>query len=52
MFLVNGTEVVTAPAEVTAKTGKTVSQAEATKNTMAYGILKAHNTVATASSLE
>ena len=45
VYLVNGTEVVTDPAEVTAKTGKTVSAAEATKNTMAYSVLKAHNTV-------
>ena len=45
VYLVNGTDVVTDAAEVTAKTGKAVSQAEAVKNTMAYGILKAHNTV-------
>ena len=45
IYLVNGQEIITDPAEVTAKTGKAVSQAEAARNTMAYSILKAHNTV-------
>lgn len=45
VYLVNGTDVVTDPAEVAALTGKTVAPGEALKNTMAYGILKAHNTV-------
>lgn len=45
VYLVNGTELCTDPREVAAKTGKTVSKEEATKGTMAYGILKAHNTV-------
>ena len=44
VYLVNGRELVTDPAEVAAKTGKAVSQAEAGKNTIAYGILKEHNT--------
>ena len=43
-YLVNGTEVVTDPAEVKALTGKEVSAAEAKKNTIAYGILESHNT--------
>ena len=45
VYLINGTEIVTDPAEVTAKTGNTVSKEAAVQNTMAYGILKAHNTV-------
>ncbi len=45
IYLVGGESIVTDPAEVAAKTGKTVSQAEAARNTMAYSILKAHNTV-------
>ena len=44
VYLVNGTELVVSPAEAAAKTGKAVSQAQAEKNTIAYGILKAHNT--------
>ena len=44
VYLVNGRELVTDPAEVAVKTGKAVSQAEAGKNTIAYGILKEHNT--------
>ena len=47
-FLVNGTEIIPdgadAAAEVKSKTGKEISKAEATKNTMAYGILQEHNT--------
>ena len=43
IYLVNGEHIVTDPAEVTARTGKTVSRDEAAKGTMAYGILKAHN---------
>ena len=43
-YLVNGTEVVTDPAEVKALPGKEVSAAEAKKNTIAYGILESHNT--------
>ena len=44
VYLVNGTELVVSSAEAAAKTGKAVSQAQAEKNTIAYGILKAHNT--------
>ena len=47
-YLVNGTEIIPdgedATAEVKSKTGKEISKAEATKNTMAYGILQEHNT--------
>ena len=47
-YLVNGTEIIPdgedAVAEVKSKTGKEISKAEATKNTMAYGILQEHNT--------
>ncbi len=43
VYLVNGTDVVTDPAEVAAKTGKASAKEEAQKGTMAYGILKAHN---------
>ena len=45
VYLVNGTDIVTDPAEVTVKTGKAVAKEAAVQNTMAYGILKAHNTV-------
>ena len=44
IYLVNGEHIVTDPAEVAARTGRTVSKEEAAKGTMAYGILKAHNT--------
>ena len=44
IYLVNGTEIVTDPAEVTAKTGKAVCKEAASRGTMAYSILKAHNT--------
>ena len=44
VYLLNGTEVVTDPQEVKAKTGQDISQAEAAKNTMAYNILADHNT--------
>ena len=47
-FLINGTEVVECNGEeqaaLTAKTGRAVSKEEAAENTMAYQILKAHNT--------
>ena len=43
VYLVNGTDLVTDPAEVAAKTGKTPVKEEAQKGTMAYGILEAHN---------
>ena len=47
-YLVNGTEIVPdsadAAAQIKNKTGKEVSKTEAAQNTMAYGILQAHNT--------
>lgn len=43
-YLINGTDIVTESAEVTAKTGKNITPEEAKKNTIAYGILEAHNT--------
>ena len=47
-YLVNGTEIVKDDAEaeaaIKAKTGKEVTKAEAAKETIAYGILKEHNT--------
>ena len=42
-YLVNGTEIITDEAEVKAKTGREVSKEEARTQTMAYGILEAHN---------
>ncbi|MGL6200271.1 MAG: hydratase [Lachnospiraceae bacterium] len=50
VYLLNGTEIAEdttgAAAAVEAKTGKRVSKEEAKKQTIAYGILKAHNTSA------
>ncbi len=47
-YLINGLELVEdtndAQAVIAAKTGKTVSKEEAAKETIAYGILEAHNT--------
>ena len=47
-YLLRGTEVIVdspdALAEVTAKCGKQVSKEDAKENTIAYGILKDHNT--------
>lgn len=47
-YLINGTELIAdgadAQAAVKAKTGKEISKAEAAKGTIAYGILKSHNT--------
>ena len=47
-WLVNGAEIIAdgpkAQAELAAKTGRTVSKEEAKKQTIAYGILKNHNT--------
>ncbi|MDO5298812.1 MAG: hydratase [Clostridia bacterium] len=45
VYLVNGTELYTDPAEMSAKTGKSADKAQAAAGTMAYSILKAHNTV-------
>ena len=44
VYLVNGTELCTSEAEVLHKTGRTVTKENAAQGTMAYGILKAHNT--------
>ena len=48
VYLVNGTEIVEdnndAAAVLSSKYGKTVAKEEAAKGTMAYGILKEHNT--------
>ena len=47
-YLVNGTEIVAegpeAAAALKAKTGKEITREEASKNTIAYGILESHNT--------
>ncbi len=43
VYLVNGEEIVTDPAALPSLTGKSVSREEAAKGTMAYSILKAHN---------
>jgi len=47
-YLVNGTEIVPddseAQAALKAKTGKDITKEEAKKNTIAYGILREHNT--------
>lgn len=48
VYLVNGTELIADSAEamaaIKAKTGREVDKAEASKETIAYGILKEHNT--------
>ncbi len=44
VYLLNGTEIVEDVEEVRARTGKEIQQGEAAKGTMAYRILKAHNT--------
>ena len=47
-YLINGTDIIedsqTALAQVAAKTGSNITSEEAAKNTIAYGILKSHNT--------
>ena len=47
-YLLNGSEIVPdngeAQAAVKAKTGKDITKKEAAENTIAYGILKSHNT--------
>ena len=47
-YLLNGVEIIEdsheAAAAITAKTGKNITKQEAAKNTIAYGILQAHNT--------
>ena len=42
--IVNGKEIMTDAAEVQQKTGKAVTKEQAAGNTIAYGILKKHNT--------
>ncbi len=48
VYLVNGNELIedsnTASQEILSKTGKDITKEEAAKNTIAYGILKEHNT--------
>lgn len=44
VFLLNGEEIVEDPAAVAAKTGKRITAEQAKENTIAYGILKKHNT--------
>ena len=44
VYLVDGQELITDPAQLAARVGRPVSQQEAAQGTMAYGILKAHNT--------
>ncbi len=44
VFLVNGTDVVEAPEQLAARYGIHTTKEEAEKGTMAYSILKAHNT--------
>ena len=47
-YLINGTEIIedsqTALAQIAAETGSNITSEEAAKNTIAYGILKSHNT--------
>ena len=44
VYLLNGTEIAESIEEAKAKTGKELSQKEASENTMAYRILADHNT--------
>ena len=48
VYLLSGTDIVTespeATAAIKARTGKEITKEEAAQNTMAYGILKSHNT--------
>ena len=44
VYLVNGTEICTDPAEAAKRAGRPVDRAAAVRGTMAYGILEAHNT--------
>ena len=52
VFLLDGEKIAASPAEVKQCTGKDVTMAEAKKGTMAYGILKAHNTTADMENLQ
>ena len=55
-YLLNGTEIVPENADAAAaikqKTGREISKGEAAKNTIAYGILEAHNTSGTMDKLK
>ena len=55
-YLVNGTEIIQdapdAQAAILAKTGKRISKEEASRNTIAYGILASHNTSGNMSKLK
>ena len=48
VYLLHGSEIIPdnseAPAALKARTGREITKAEATQNTIAYGILKSHNT--------
>ena len=44
IYLVNGETICSCPEEVAQKSGRATTKEEATKGTMAYGILTAHNT--------
>ena len=44
VYLVNGTELCTDPAEAAKRAGRPVDRAAAVRGTIAYGILEAHNT--------
>jgi len=52
VYLVNGETLVTDPAALPQLIGKTVSQEEAAQGTMAYNIVKAHNTSGDMNSLK
>ncbi len=43
IYLVNGETICSCPEEVAQKSGRATTTEEATKGTMAYGILQAHN---------
>jgi len=45
IYLLNGTEIVEDPAALPSKCGRAVTKEEGKKATIAYGILKAHNTL-------
>ena len=43
IYLVNGETICSCPEEVAQKSGRATTKEEATKGTMTYGILQAHN---------
>lgn len=45
IYLLNGTEIVEDPAVLPSKCGRAVTKEDGKKATIAYGILKAHNTL-------